>query len=235
MDDILDRAGTICWAVLDRLGAFLLQALDAAGRTAVKLLAALADMVNRFAAWLAALSLWVSIPAALLLIALTVAYLFRQRLYDRVLVYHLVWLQKQGFSRHVFRICRGAQRETRQAMARPVPLPGRFGAIALYEVHPDRYARGVRSGRRDRRGSALLSARSAARAWPPWPTTSRPIIGPTSGCCGPIRNCAPCSTTSMPGTPTSRPPARPCPARSSPTRAGITLPSRRADRERLSV
>jgi len=234
MDDILDRAGTICWAVLDRLGAFLLQALDAAGRTAVKLLAALADMVNRFAAWLAALSLRVSIPAALLLIALTVAYLFRQRLYDRVLVYHLVWLQKQGFSRHVFRICRGAQRETRQAMARPVPLPGRFGAIALYEVHPDRYAvafgpdgetvEDLRFYRRDlRTGLAALADDVTAY----YRANVRLLRADSE-----LRALFDDLDARDPDFAAARPAL---PGEVKPHTGGITLPSRRADRERLSV
>jgi len=140
MDDLLGHLDTIFWAFLGRLATFFLEATDAANRKAVELLSRLADAVNRLAAKLAAVPLWVSLPAMLLLIGLAAAYVFRQRLYDRVLVYHLVWLRKQGFSRHVFRICRGAVRETRQAMARQVPLSGRFRSIAVYEVQPDRYA-----------------------------------------------------------------------------------------------
>lgn len=139
MDDLLGHLDGIFAAIGEKLLAFLGLVADAAGRKAEALLIALANAVDRLAARLAAIPLWLSIPAVLVLAGLIAAYLLRQRLYDRVLVYHLVWLRKRGFSRHVFRVSRGAVRETRQAMARPVPLSDRFPAIAVYEAHPDRY------------------------------------------------------------------------------------------------
>lgn len=232
MDDILEHAGDICQAALDKLSAFCLDALAAAGRTLMALLAWLADGVNRLATALAAVPLWISIPATVLLFALALAYLFRQRLYDRVLVYHLVWLQRQGFSRHVFHVRRGAVRETRQAMARPLPLSGRFRSIAVYEAHPDRYAvafgpdgetiEDLRLYRRDlRRGLAamaddltayyranvrLMRADSELRALFHELDAHDPDFA--------------AARPALPGE--IRPPA-----------SGVTLPSHRADRERL--
>lgn len=139
MDDLLAHLDVAFWALMDKLGTFCREALEAAGRKAAELLGALADLVNRLAAKLAAVPLWVSIPLVLLLAGAWLAYCFRQRLYDRVLVYHLVWLKKQGFSRQVFTVHRGATTRTHEAMARRVPLPERFPAIAVYEVVPDRY------------------------------------------------------------------------------------------------
>lgn len=140
MDDFLGHLEAAFWAFLGKLGAFCLEVLDAAGRKAVALLVRAADLVDGLAARLAAVPWWIAVPGLLLLVGLFAAYVFRQRLYDRVLVYHLVWLRKRGFGRQVFHIRRGAVRETRQAMARRVPLSGRFPAIAVYEVHPERYA-----------------------------------------------------------------------------------------------
>jgi hypothetical protein len=140
MDDIVGHLETAFWTLMDKLGAFGREALEAAGRKAVELLAKAADLVDKLAAKLATVPLWISIPLVLILTAAWLAYAFRQRLYDRVLVYHLVWLQRRGFSRHEFTVRRGAVRETRQAMARPLPVAGRFASVSFYEVHPDRYA-----------------------------------------------------------------------------------------------
>lgn len=139
MDDLIAHLDVAFWALMDKLGNFLREAVEAAGRKAAELLGALAELVNRLAAWVAAIPWWVSVPLALLVVVAVAAYLFRQRLYDRVLVYHLVWLRKQGFSRHDFTVRRGAVRRVHTAMARRVALPERFAAIAVYEVHPDRY------------------------------------------------------------------------------------------------
>lgn len=140
MDDLLGHLENAFWAFLEKLTAFFLEASDAAGRKAMDFLARLADAVARLADAVAAIPLWMSLPAALLMLGLVAAFLFRQRLYDRVLIYHLLWLRKRGFSRHVFTVRRGAVRETRQFMAKPVPLSERFRGLAVYEAHPDRYA-----------------------------------------------------------------------------------------------
>jgi hypothetical protein len=139
MDDIVGHLEIAFWALLDKLGAFFREALEAAGNKAMALLAKAAELVDALAAKLAAVPLWISIPVVLLLMGAWLAYAFRQRLYDRVLVYHLVWLKRRGFSRQAFQVRRGAVRETRQYMARRLPVSGRFPSIALYEVHPDRY------------------------------------------------------------------------------------------------
>lgn len=140
MDDMWGQLQGAFWALIDKLGTFCGEALDAAGRKGLELLASLADALDRLAAKLAAVPWWISLPALLLLLSGWLTYLFRQRLYDRVLVYHSVWLKRQGFARHVFTVRRGAVRETREAMARRVPLSDRFPTVALYEVHPARYA-----------------------------------------------------------------------------------------------
>ena len=168
MDDILGQAGAAFWVLWEKCVALGAQLLDAAWHKAVDLLALAAGVVERLAAKVAAVPLWVSLPVAVLLLACCVAYALRQRLYDRLLVYHLFWLRHRGFSRHVFHIRRGAVRENRQAMARPVPLSGRFSSLAVYEVHPDRYivAYGVagdrveaaRAYRRDRRAGIRAMA-----------------------------------------------------------------------------
>ena len=129
MDDILGQAEAAFWVLWEKCVALGAQLLDAAWRKAVDLLALAAGVVERLAAKVAAVPLWVSLPVAALLLALCVAYALRQRLYDRLLVYHLFWLRHRGFSRHVFHIRRGAVRENRQAMRAYKRTIGIFGAI----------------------------------------------------------------------------------------------------------
>lgn len=139
MDDLFAQLDVAFWALMDKLGNFLREALAAAGKKAAELLGDLAELINRLAAFVATIPWWVSVLLAVVFVGGWAAYCFRQRLYDRVLVYHLVWLTRQGFSRHRFCVRRGAVQGTHEAMARPVPLPERFPAVALYEIHPDRY------------------------------------------------------------------------------------------------
>jgi len=139
VDDILAHLEAALWAFLGKAADFCLHLGELAGRKALELLAVVAGWLDILAAKLAAVPLWISLPGALLLLGLVVCYALRQRLYDRVLVYHLVWLRRKGYSRQVFQVRRGAVRETFAAMARRVPLPPRFAGIALYEAEPDRY------------------------------------------------------------------------------------------------
>ena len=139
MDDLLGHLEAALWSFLGKAGDFCLELLAAAGRKALALAAWLAGCIESLAAKVAAVPLWIVLPAAVFLVALILGYLLRQRLYDRVLVYHLVWLRRRGFSRQTFTVRRGAVRESRQAMARRMELPARFATIALYEVHPDQY------------------------------------------------------------------------------------------------
>ncbi len=140
MDDILGHLEAALRALMGKAVVFCLELLASAGRKALELAAQLADAFARAGAALAGMPLWVTIPATLLLLGLVLAYVFRQPLYDRVLVYHLVWLKRRGFSRQTFAVQRGALRQTRQAMARQLPLPDRFSSIAVYDVHPGQYA-----------------------------------------------------------------------------------------------
>jgi hypothetical protein len=168
MDDLLGHLQVALWSFLGKAADFCLELLIAAGRKALELTGGLAGYIEALAARLAAVPLWLSLPAAALLLALVVCYLLRQRLYDRVLVYHLVWLRRQGFSRQTFRVRRGAVRKSRTAMARRIELPARFATIAIYEVHPDHYAvaygqtaglaEDVRFYRRDLRAGLLAMA-----------------------------------------------------------------------------
>ncbi len=140
MDDLLGHLEAALWSFLDKAADFCRELSLAAGRKALDIAAALAGAVEAFGRKLAAVPLWVSLPAGLCLAALVAGYLLRQRLYDRVLVYHHPGLRRRGFSRQTFRVRRGAVRESREAMARRVELPGRFAGVAVYEVHPARYA-----------------------------------------------------------------------------------------------
>lgn len=168
MDDILGHMEIAFWALWEKIVAFCAQLLDAALHKAVELLALAAGGVERLAAKLAAVPLWMSLSGAVLFLALCVAYALRQRLYDRLLIYHLFWLKFRGFSRHVFHVRRGAVRESRQAMARPVPLSGRSPFLAVYEAHPEYYIvaygvagdqmEDVRVYRRDRRAGIRAMA-----------------------------------------------------------------------------
>lgn len=161
MDELWPHVQAALLALWDKVVAFCLHLLDAAGRKALDLAALAAGWVQALAARVAAVPLWVSAPLAVLLIGLAVCYVFRQRLYDRLLIYYDVWLRRQGYVRQVFRVRRGAVREEREAMAREIVLPPRFEGLALYEVAPDRYAaaygrvngsaEAVRFYRRDRR------------------------------------------------------------------------------------
>jgi len=145
MDDLLDHLGTALWSFLDKAAAFGLELLAAAGRKLLEGTAALAGRLDGWAAKVAAVPLWISLPVGLCLLALVGGWLVRQQLYDRILIYHLFWLRRRGFARQTFVVRRGAVRQTHQAMARRVALPARFGEIAVYEVVPDRY--GVAYGR----------------------------------------------------------------------------------------
>jgi hypothetical protein len=161
MDDLLGHLETALWSYLGKAAEYCMELLAASGRKALELAAWVAGGIELLAARTAALPLWLILPGALLLAGGVVCWIMRQRLYDRVLVYHLVWLRRRGFARQTFRIRRGAVRRTSQAMARRVPLPARFAGIGVYEVHPDRYAvayglaagvaEDVRQYRRDRK------------------------------------------------------------------------------------
>jgi hypothetical protein len=140
VDDILGHLEAALWTLLGKVADFCLELLTSAGRKAMALATLIAGGVESLFAKLAAVPLWISLPAAVAVVALFVCYLLRQRLYDRVLVYHLGWLRAKGFSRQIFRVRRGAVHETHQAMARLLPLAERFSAITIYEVHPDQYA-----------------------------------------------------------------------------------------------
>ena len=169
MEDIQARLIAVMLSFLGKAADVAMEVLDAAGRKALELAAGVAGALEALGAKIAAVPLWLSLPSALVMLGLLGCYVFRQRLYDRVLVYHLVWVRRQGFSRQRFAVVRGAVRETVEAMARPVDLPRRFAAIAVYEVHPDRYlvafgpvggaAEDVRLYRRDLRSG--LSAMGA--------------------------------------------------------------------------
>jgi hypothetical protein len=140
MDDILGHLEIALRALLSKVVDFCLELLESAGRQAMEIVALAAGWIETLAAKLAVVPLWISLPAASVVVTLAACYVLRQRLYDRVLVYHLGWLRTKGFSRQIFRVRRGAVREVRQAMARRVPLPERFSVIAVYEVHPEQYA-----------------------------------------------------------------------------------------------
>lgn len=169
MDELLSHWDTLLWALAGKVVGFCLTLLAAAWRNTLQLLAVMAGWVNALAARLAQLPPWLTVSVAGVLVLATVCYLLRQRLYDRILIYHLVWLRRQGFSRQRLLVRRGAVRETVQAMARRVPLPQRFLGLAVYEVHPDRYvvaydmvdkvAREVRFYRRDRRDGLMNMGR----------------------------------------------------------------------------
>ena len=148
MDDILGHLETALWSFLGKAADFCLELAGAAGRKGLELAAVAAGWIAALAAKIAAVPLWLSLPVAVFVLALVAVYLLRQRLYDRVLVYHLVWLRRRGYGRQTFRVRRGAVRQTRQFMARPVPLPGRFSGIAVYEVESGQYgvAYGVAGG-----------------------------------------------------------------------------------------
>jgi len=139
VDDLWGHLETALWAFLGKAGDFCLGVLAAAGRKALELLALVAGWVEALAAKLAAVPLWLSIPCGLLCAAALAAYLLRQRLYDRLLVYHDVRLTRRGFSRREFAVARGAVHETVTAMVREVPLPGRIREAAVYEAVPERY------------------------------------------------------------------------------------------------
>ncbi|MHC1788005.1 hypothetical protein [Solidesulfovibrio sp.] len=170
MEDILERLSDVLLSFVGKTADFLLELLDAAGRKALELGAGAAGKIEVLAAKIAAIPVWLSLPGALVVVALLACYALRQRLYDRVLVYHLVWVRRRGFTRQQFAVRRGAVRETVEAMARRLPLPVRFAGIAVYEAHPDRYlvaygqeasglAQDVRIYRRDRRaGLAAMGA-----------------------------------------------------------------------------
>ncbi|EHJ46266.1 hypothetical protein DFW101_0249 [Solidesulfovibrio carbinoliphilus subsp. oakridgensis] len=172
MEDVLAHLDTILWALAGKAADFCLNVAILAGRQALDWALAVAGWIGILAAKVAAVPLWVSVPGAVLLVGLGVCYALRQRLYDRVLVYHLVWLRRQGYGKQVFQVRRGAVRKTVAAMARPVPLPDRFETLAVYEAVADRYlvayglcgqatgvAEGVRTYRRDRRaGLAAMGA-----------------------------------------------------------------------------
>lgn len=139
MDDMVSHLEAALWAFLGKAADFCLHLGELAVRKALLLLAVVAGWLNILAAKLAAVPLWVSLPGAFLLLGLVVCYALRQRLYDHVLVYHLVWLRRKGYSKQVLHVRRGAVRETLVAMARRLPLPPRFIGIAIYEAEPDRY------------------------------------------------------------------------------------------------
>ncbi|WP_428566607.1 MAG: hypothetical protein ACP59X_06530 [Solidesulfovibrio sp. DCME] len=161
MDDLVSHLEAALWSFLGKAADFCLEAAAAAGRKAVELAAVVAGWVNALAAKVAAVPLWLSIPGGLLLAGLVAAYLLRQRLYDRLLVYHDIFLKRQGFAPRRLTVRRGAVREERLVMAREVPLPRRFAGIAVFEAVPGLYAvaydladgtaREVRLYRRDRR------------------------------------------------------------------------------------
>jgi hypothetical protein len=139
VDDIFDRLYAVLLSFLGKTADVVAEIMDAAGRKALEIGASAAGKIEVLAAKMAAVPLWVSLPAGLVCAAVVAAYFMRQRLYDRVLVYHLVWLKRRGYARRRFTVRRGAVHESLEVMARPVALPGRFAALALFEVHPDRY------------------------------------------------------------------------------------------------
>lgn len=139
MDDIWERVSAILLSFIGKAADFLQELADAAGRKGLEVAAGAAGKLAALGARIAAVPLWISLPGALLAVGLVVCYLLRQRLYDRLLVYHLVWLTRRGFARRRVFVRRGAVRETMEAMARRLPLSGRFADIAVYEAHPDRY------------------------------------------------------------------------------------------------
>ncbi|UJX39591.1 hypothetical protein K9F62_12720 [Desulfovibrio sp. JY] len=162
MDDaLLQHLKVALLGYLGKAVDFCLGLLEAALGRLLDAAAALAGWTEHLLARIAAMPLWITIPAALALIALATAYAMRQKLYDRLLLYYDVWLLREGYRRLTFSVRRGAVRLRRVLMARPVALPDRFDAVALYEAAPDRYAvaygpvdgtaEDVRLYRRDRR------------------------------------------------------------------------------------
>ena len=148
MDDILARLGAVLLSYLGKTADVVTELFHAAGRKALEIGAGVAGKLEALGAKIAAVPLWLSLPLAFVAVGLVACYLLRQRLYDRVLVYHLIWVRRRGFFRQRFFVRRGAVRETVEAMARQVELPLRFAAIAVYDVHPDHYlvAFGVAGG-----------------------------------------------------------------------------------------
>jgi hypothetical protein len=173
VDDLWGHLETALWAFLGKAADFCIGVLATAGRKAVELLALVAGWVEALAAKLAAVPLWLSIPGGLLCVAVLTCYLLRQRLYDRLLVYHDVRLTRRGFARREFVVARGAVRETVTAMVREVPLPGRIWEAAVYEAVPERYlvvfgpaggtAHAVRLYRRDLRAGLFAMGEDLIR------------------------------------------------------------------------
>ncbi|MEA4858490.1 MAG: hypothetical protein AAGU21_16415 [Solidesulfovibrio sp.] len=173
MDDLVSHLEAALWSFLGKAADFCLEVAAAAGRKAVELAAVVAGWVNALAAKVAAVPLWLSIPGGLLVAGLVAAYLLRQRLYDRLLVYHDILLRRRGFARTLFTVARGAVHEEHQVMARQVPLSARFAGLAVYEAVPGRYAvaygltdgtaRDVRFYRRDRRAGLAAMGEDLVR------------------------------------------------------------------------
>ncbi|EFL49843.1 conserved hypothetical protein [Solidesulfovibrio fructosivorans JJ]] len=162
MDDaLLQHLKAALWGYMGKAADFCLGLLEAALGKLLDAAVALAGWTEHVLARIAALPLWITVPAALAVIALATAYAMRQKLYDRLLLYYDVWLLREGYRRRTLTVRRGAVRRRRVLMARPVALPERFDAVALYEAAPDRYAvaydpvgeaaEDVRLYRRDRR------------------------------------------------------------------------------------
>jgi hypothetical protein len=163
VEDVLAHWDAILWALAGKAADFCLNVAALAGRKALDWALAVAGWIGILAARVAAVPLWVSVPGAVLLVGLVVSYALRQRLYDRVLVYHLVWLRRRGYGKRVFQVRRGAVRETVAAMARPVPLPSRFDDVAVCEAVPDRYL--VAYGLCDRTAGVAEDVRTYRRDW----------------------------------------------------------------------
>ena len=141
MDEaLLQHLQDALWMYLGKAGDFCLALLEKALGKILDAAAALAGWLERLAAGIAALPLWLTIPGGLLLVAFFVGYVLRQKLYDRVLIYYDVWLRREGYGRQEFTVHRGAVRQRRTLMVRRVPLPERFDSVAVYAAAPDRYA-----------------------------------------------------------------------------------------------
>lgn len=162
---LLHHVTDALWALTGKAVDFCLGLGQAALLRLLEALAWLAQAGRHLAAGFAALPLWLTIPSAVVLAVAVAGYVLRQKLYDRLLIYHDIWLRRQGYRRQEFTVRRGAVRQRLCLMARPVTLPERFRGLAVCEVAPDRYgvafglvggiAEDFRLYRRDRRAGLV--------------------------------------------------------------------------------
>lgn len=139
MDDITRALEALFWKYWDLILEKAAETITAVLVGLTRLLYAASERFERLLAHLSTLSglelsLW-----TLAGLALAALILFRQRVYDRWLVYNIHWLRFQGYGRVRFRVRRGLGERRVDIMGRAVPLPARFDGLAVYEALPDRY------------------------------------------------------------------------------------------------